>query len=278
MVLPIVDAIPISKILRDPQLNIRDEIDHDHVGGLAASIAAIGLSNPIAVYRGTDDHYVMADGWHRCLAKESLGETMIAAAIYERPPTEQELLEQQYLLNAVRKNLNPLEQAHALKKVRELSGQPMTEIITRLGLTASEASKTLALLKLSSELQAEIASGRLPVDCGYYLSRVEDLNRRQKLAAAVLAGKMTRDELSQAVAAPNVPNAPAKKRQSTGRTVVALPGGRTLAITGGELTIGDMIESLVAFVGRARKAQKQGIGLAQFVRIVNAESATGGVV
>lgn len=134
--------IEIQKI-EIPQDMVRESIDMDHVNELKESIEDIGLINPITVYE-RDGKYRLVAGFHRLHAYKELGREKIPCMVLN---TEKERdVEIQITENISRKNLTPLEEALAYKRLIDEKKYSQERIAKMIGKTAQYVYLKLAIL------------------------------------------------------------------------------------------------------------------------------------
>lgn len=155
--------IPIDKIIPNPE-QPRTVFDKDALFSLAQSIEVNGLIQPIVVEQA-EDCYILRDGERRWRASQLIGHSTIEAVI--RPPLNgtgpRDRLVQALVANAQREDLNPIEEAHAVGKMREM-GMTLEQIAGWTGWSYAVVTGRLKLLELEPELQALVAAGKLPRD------------------------------------------------------------------------------------------------------------------
>jgi ParB/Sulfiredoxin domain len=95
--------------------NVR-ELDADHVDALAASIKLRGLVVPVIVRVAGDDYELVA-GYHRVAAHKKLGEANIDAEVRDVDTEHAD----RAIENVARKQLNPYEEAQAVRAISEAS-------------------------------------------------------------------------------------------------------------------------------------------------------------
>lgn len=154
--------IPLSEIHIDEEFNCRDKIAPIDVVDLASDIEKHGLISPVVVSptdKYPDKKYLLIAGHRRFVAHKVIQWTEIDAIIREGlGEREARLLNLKE--NLLRKNLNILEEARAIKRLFDL------------GITEADAAKELQtsrgwvqvrfmLLQLSKEIQQECAAGIL---------------------------------------------------------------------------------------------------------------------
>jgi ParB-like chromosome segregation protein Spo0J len=129
--------IPVERIDAS-SLQLRQDLDElEAEGDLLASIDRFGVTEPLRVFLKEDGRAELIDGHRRLsavlkLLKRYAGAADVASQskaarfheitclVEEIPPSVKKHLELQVLLNAVRKNLSPVEQARYLRQIKEL--------------------------------------------------------------------------------------------------------------------------------------------------------------
>jgi ParB family chromosome partitioning protein len=142
----------------DPNPNQpRSEFDAAAIDELAASIAAVGLLQPVVV-RAADDRYVLVAGERRLRAVKQLGWDEVTAVIRDETDEATNLTEA-LVENLQREDLTPLEEAAAYRELLEEYGMTHEQVADRVGKSRSAVSNTLRLLQLPVGIQAILAGG-----------------------------------------------------------------------------------------------------------------------
>jgi ParB family transcriptional regulator, chromosome partitioning protein len=110
-----------------------------------------------------------------------------------------ERLAVQLIENCLREDLRPLEQARAFKGLMDARGWSTHQVARELAVTQSAVVRALALLELPETVQAEVERGTLAPATAYEVSKLADPAAQTALAEQVLAGKLTRQEVSETV-------------------------------------------------------------------------------
>lgn len=265
MVKQVLEQVPIDTI--EVRLQVRRSFDEEGIAGLAASIRSEGLLHPL-LCRREGAQLVLVDGERRYRACRSLGLTSVPVLILEEGMQPAEALAVQLVTNLQRADLNPLERAEGLQSLMRECGLTAEQAAKRLGMSQAAVTRALAILKLPGDLQAQVATGAIAPDAAYQLSRVQEPERQAQLAGQVASGTITRDALAK-----QLRKAP-KSGNSKGRggRRVSLPAGadRVILLSGAgwgrDLTLEELVASLEKLAARGRKAHRQGITLATFVR------------
>lgn len=119
---------------------------------LAASIASVGLVEPIIAARNPDGTLEVVAGHRRQAAAGGATVPVLVRDLDDAQRAELAIIE-----NLHRKDLDPLEEAHAFDRLTSAEfGYSQSKLAKRLGCSQGHISKRLALLKLPDDLQAEV--------------------------------------------------------------------------------------------------------------------------
>jgi ParB family transcriptional regulator, chromosome partitioning protein len=154
----LVVLVAIDAITPSPE-NPRKTFDEDEIAGLAASIEAHGLMQPLVVRR-KDDEYELIAGERRLRALQLLGR-QTAPAIVQPDVDDRQALELALVENIQRVQLNPVEEARAIALMHDRVGLTAAQIAERLGKKVGYVERALAILALPDEVLAELDTGRL---------------------------------------------------------------------------------------------------------------------
>jgi ParB/RepB/Spo0J family partition protein len=149
--------------LIDIEDNVRKDVGD--LAELAASIHELGVIQAIKVTAQPDGRYRLVYGQRRVLASRKLGRQRIPALI--EPPSDVDVHGarrsiEQLSENLQRKDLNPIEEAVALREVLdETPGLTQEALADKLGMSRPWISNTLGLLEAAPEVQAFVRDGRL---------------------------------------------------------------------------------------------------------------------
>ncbi|MFE5829091.1 ParB/RepB/Spo0J family partition protein [Streptomyces sp. NPDC056508] len=193
--------LPLGLISQNPD-NPREELRD--LEGLANSIREIGLVNSITVAtvdsylaerpeRAEDvdegARYIVVDGHRRLEAARLAGATVIRVSVNNHlVATDEALLEAAFVANVHRDDMNPIEQAHALKKLVEFYGS-QNKAAKRLGIGQSTISSKLSILDLDHGLQADLVEGRRTIEHVRNLSKLPPEQQRAKADARAEAAE-----------------------------------------------------------------------------------------
>lgn len=262
-------TIPIDSLVIRAQ--VRQQFDEQGIRSLADSIGESGLQEPPVVWND-GPQFVLESGERRVQALKLRRETHVQVRVVEGPKSAAELIERQLVSNSQRVDLNPVERALAIQALLD-HGLTVQEIGRKLVCSPSQVTKALSILKLSPELQAEIAAGRLSADSAYLLSRADDPKRQAVLAAEVLGKRLSRDGLARKLK--RMGRSEAERRNGPSRVMAMLGDGRSVTVAGKGLSIDSLIDWLEQLLARAKRAKAQSLSLETFARAMKDQAAKG---
>ncbi|MEM9601530.1 MAG: ParB/RepB/Spo0J family partition protein [Pseudomonadota bacterium] len=181
-------TIPIEQITRSPY-QPRRQFDDEALDELADSIRAQGLVQPIVV-RAVGDRYELVAGERRWRAAQRAGLHDMPALVRtldDRAAAAIALIE-----NIQRKDLNPLEEASALKRLQQDFSLTHAEVAEAVGRSRAAVSNLLRLLDLHPEVKALVDSGRLEMGHARALLSLEGSDQLAVAQAVVERGLSVR--------------------------------------------------------------------------------------
>lgn len=189
---PVLAEIPVSGVVPNPN-QPRVRFDEESLMELSASIAEMGVLQPILVRPGDDEgHYELIAGERRWRAAQRIGLTTVPAVI--RPTDDVGSVEQALVENLHRQDLTALEEAAAFHQLLEDFDLTHDELAGRLGKSRSSITNTIRLLGLPPAVQHLLADGQLSAGHARALLGTPDRARQEELArAAVTEGWSVRE-------------------------------------------------------------------------------------
>lgn len=174
---------PLSKI-RPPSDPARQAMDPDRLGALADSIAAEGLHQPVGLVLDADgEHAELAWGHRRFLAMQLLREEFIDAKVF---PATTDLSLARWSENGQRDDLNPLEEAHEVRRFLE-RGFPYAQVARMFRRSDAWVKDRLALLDLPQDLQECVTHRALPLAVISVLRDIDHPAYRESLIREAVA-------------------------------------------------------------------------------------------
>ncbi|MFJ4873449.1 ParB/RepB/Spo0J family partition protein [Streptomyces sp. NPDC088757] len=193
--------LPLHLISQNPD-NPREKLRD--LDGLAESIREIGLVNSITIATrdaylaerperagdlDEDTRYVVVDGHRRLEAARIAGKDTIRVSVNNKlVATDEALLEAAFVANVHRDDMNPIEQAHALKKLVQFYGS-QNKAAKRLGIGQSTISSKLSILELDPSLQSDLVEGRRTIEHVRNLANLTPAEQRAKADARAEAAE-----------------------------------------------------------------------------------------
>ena len=182
--------VAIDKI-RPNHLQPRRHFPPEAMGELAASIAKVGLAQPIIVsFDAVSRSYELIAGERRWRAHQLLGLREIDVVV-RTPKDDKHRLAIAMIENLQREDLNPIEIALGYLRLMKEFGINQTELGAEVGKSKSGISNTLRLLELPEEIQKALQFGQLSEGHGRALLMVTDPNLRHAVFKKVLEGKLS---------------------------------------------------------------------------------------
>ncbi len=164
--------------------------DNDLLEELATSIKNFGIIQPIIVNKVEDsDNYTIIAGERRWRAARLAGLKTVPVIVHTL--SDVELLQVALIENIQRQDLNPIEEAVCYKKLCDEFFFNSEDIAEKVGRTKSSVTSSIALLKLSTKVQALVIEGSLQVSHAKLLLVVEDEDMQ-----FFLGDKISNDSLS----------------------------------------------------------------------------------
>lgn len=213
-----VRVVPITSVVPNPQ-QPRRHFDEESLAGLAASIAELGVLQPILVHAREDGTYELVAGERRLRASKRAGLTTIPVVLRPDTGDARTLLEEALVENLHRDDLNALEEGGAYQQLIEDFGLTQDEVARRVGKSRAAISNTLRLFLLPPTIQAMIVDGSLTAGHGRALLATPDRAQQQAFAEqAVLEGwsvRQTEQAVRELVAPDSSDRGPAAPPSST---------------------------------------------------------------
>ena len=188
-------TLPLSEVMPDPD-QPRTEIDNDALERLAQSLRDRGQLLPIRT-RWSEDHqrWIILSGERRWRAAQRANLETIECYFQEAPLSASEILEEQLVENLLREDLQPLEEAKAFAELKDLNGWTNKQVAQTLRVTESKVSRALALLTLPPKVQAQVEQGILAVRSAYELTKLNNAEVQEQLAARITEEKLPLEQV-----------------------------------------------------------------------------------
>lgn len=174
----------------------RDHFDEETLAALAASIAEVGVIQPIVV-RASDEGYELIAGERRWRAAKRAGLPSIPAIV--RDSDDLSSLETAVVENLHRQDLNALEEAAAYQQLMEDFSFTQEQVATRVGRSRSAVANTVRLLQLPPTVQRLVIEGQLSAGHARALLGTPDRAEQEALARRVVEDRLTVRDIEELV-------------------------------------------------------------------------------
>ena len=228
----------LSRIIPDPD-QPRKEFDDDAVERLSKSLLKHGQLMPIRVrWNPAAGKWVVISGERRYRAALRAGLKSVACVFTEEGLSPSEILQEQIVENLLREDLKPVEQARAYRQLMEMHGWSAKDLAGELQVSQGAVSKSLALLTLPEDLQAEVDRGQIAAATAYQVAKVDDPAIQRDVVRRVVEEKLTRDEVSEVVREAADKPAPSRRpRPRTPRAETPVLASRTVDTPTGRVVV-----------------------------------------
>lgn len=155
---PQIRSLPLESLIRGPYQTRQISSDDPGVRELADSIRELGVIEPVVV-RPSGALYEILAGERRWRAAQQVGLERIPVVVREvedRQAAAITLVE-----NLQRRDLNPMEEAEGLERLRQDFSLDQKQLATLLGRSQSLISRSLGLLQLAPPVQTHLRAGSL---------------------------------------------------------------------------------------------------------------------
>ena len=177
-----VSMIAMTELDRNPD-QPRREFDEASLQALAESIREAGVLQPLLVVEKNGRYRIVA-GERRFRAARIAGLKAVPCIVRDFTPAEQ--LEAALIENLQREDLNPIEEASALKQFMETCHYTQDQAAKRVGRSRPAVANSLRLLTLPETVQQDVRAGRISAGHARVLAGREDEKRQVALAQLVI--------------------------------------------------------------------------------------------
>jgi len=172
-----------TDLLRPNPFQPRTAIDETKIDELARSIRANGIIQPIVVRRAGEGYEIVA-GERRWRASQRAGLLKVPVVVRDIP--DDRLLAAALIENVQREDLNPVEEAHAYRRLADEYHLTQEQIADAVGKDRSSVANYLRLLKLPQEVLAGLGSGTLSMGHARALLALPDDTTQLRLSRDVI--------------------------------------------------------------------------------------------
>ena len=153
-----IDEVSVESVVRgryQPRLDFNDE----SLADIAASIRAQGVIQPILVRSRPQGGYELVAGERRWRAARMVGLSMIPAVV--RDVTDEQAAAMALIENIQREDLNPLEEARALQRLKEEFELTQQQVADAVGKSRVTVTNLLRLLNLAPQVRDMLLAGSI---------------------------------------------------------------------------------------------------------------------
>jgi len=185
---PVLSELAVSEIHANPR-QPRKQFERDAVSGLAESIKAQGLIQPVVVRPRLAGGYELIAGERRWRAAREAGLDTLPAVIREADDRDTLLLG--LVENVAREDLSPVEEARAYALLLDEFGLSLGEVAERVGKAKPTVSNRLRLLELPEDVLELVDRNELSEGHGRAVLAVPDNDGRRRLARQIVRDGMS---------------------------------------------------------------------------------------
>lgn len=214
---PALREVPVERLRPNPR-QPRRTFDEEPLASLTASVAALGVLQPLLVRELGAGEYELIAGERRWRAAQRAGLSTVPVLV--RQADDLASLEQAVVENLHRADLNPLEEAAAYAQLLEDFALTHEQLAARVGRSRAAVSNTLRLLQLPAPIQRHLVEGTLTAGHARALLGGTDPAFQESLAARAVREGLSVRAVEEAVrareggtaTAPSTPRSAANRR------------------------------------------------------------------
>ncbi|MFK7915494.1 MAG: ParB/RepB/Spo0J family partition protein [Pseudomonadales bacterium] len=200
--------VPVEKISRS-RFQPRREFDEEALAELAASIKAQGLMQRVVVRARPGGMFELIAGERRWRASQLAG--LQAIPVVVKDATDEQASAMALIENIQREDLNPLEEAMALDRLREEFELTQQQIADTVGKSRVAVANLLRLLNLSPKVRTMLANGDLEMGHARALLSLESFDQ-ERAALEVIERALSVRQTEALVRKMQAPKAPAPQK------------------------------------------------------------------
>jgi ParB family chromosome partitioning protein len=185
---PSLTSLEVADIHPNPR-QPRQQFDQESVSGLAESIRAQGLIQPVVVRPRLEGGYELIAGERRWRAAREAGLETVPAVVREADDRDTLLLG--LVENVAREDLSPVEEARAYALLIDEFALSLPDVSERVGKSKPSVSNRLRLLELSDDLLQMVDRGELTEGHARAVLAVPDQDGRRSLARRIARDGMS---------------------------------------------------------------------------------------
>jgi ParB family transcriptional regulator, chromosome partitioning protein len=207
-----------SDLLTPNRFQPRTTMDDGRIEELARSIRSNGIIQPIVV-RKTDTGYEIVAGERRWRASQRAG--LLKVPIVVRDIPDDRLLPVALIENLQREDLNPMEEAHAYRRLVDEFHLTQEQVADAVGKDRSSVANVIRLLRLPLEVRENVASGAIAMGHARALLSLPDEASQLRWGREVVSKQLSVRETEILVKKAVTPEAPREAPQKDVHTRAA---------------------------------------------------------
>ncbi|MBQ9265099.1 MAG: ParB/RepB/Spo0J family partition protein [Clostridia bacterium] len=197
----LVSMIDITELDRNPD-QPRREFDEGALQALAESMKEAGVLQPLLVVEKNGRYRIVA-GERRFRAARMAGLAQVPCIV--RDFTEEEQMEAALIENIQREDLNPMEEAAAIRQLMDACQYTQEQTAKRLGKSRPAVANLLRLLSLPQQVQEYVKEGKLSAGHARVLAGLENTQQQIALAEQAIREGLSVRAVEKLAAKPFVP-------------------------------------------------------------------------
>jgi ParB/RepB/Spo0J family partition protein len=176
--------VKVEEIIVDPAKNPRGEITKEEIAELVASVRENGVTQPVLCTDGEEGLELVA-GYRRVAACREAKVAEIP--VYVRDSERRDTYALTENLPGLRKDMSPIAEARAMKRIATASGLNQKMLAKRLGKSPGFVAERLRMLRLPEAVQNVLASGRPGISAVPQLEKIAKVSEAAAIRVAQLA-------------------------------------------------------------------------------------------
>jgi len=189
----------------------RKAFDPERLEELKNSILRHGVVQPIVV-RKNGSRYTIVTGERRYRASRLAGLKTMPVVVREFD--DKQVMEVALIENIQREDLNPIEEAAAIRFLMDQHDLTQEEVSERLSKSRPAIANSLRLLNLPQKVMEQVKNGALSAGHGRVLAGITDADRQQALADKAVAEQLSVRALEELSKAEPKAQKPKKKKEA----------------------------------------------------------------
>ena len=177
-----------TDLLSPNRFQPRTTMDDGRIEELARSIRSNGIIQPIVV-RKRDSGYEIVAGERRWRASQRAG--LLKVPIVVRDIPDDRLLAAALIENLQREDLNPMEEAHAYRRLADEFHLTQEQIADAVGKDRSSVANVTRLLRLPLEIRDNVAAGAIAMGHARALLSLPDETTQLRLGREVVSKQLS---------------------------------------------------------------------------------------